>query len=147
MCIRDSFNSAVTPAVGSIRKCSTRLRTLWCTPCSVAKRRQFSCPLRAWTLPLKFENVIPQGGICTTVVGQVIYTKYFVFFFFLSSYEYFSRASTHIFSIKINDVCDHISFIFFGILLKLIAASVTSIPKCSSLEYLPCLYTSPQAEP
>ena len=53
------FNSAVTPAVGSIRKCPTRLRTLWCTPCSVAKRRQFSCPLRAWTLPLKFENVVP----------------------------------------------------------------------------------------
>ena len=33
--------------VGSMRKCFTRLHTLWCTRSSVAKRQQFSCPLRA----------------------------------------------------------------------------------------------------
>ena len=87
------LNSAVTPAVGSVRKCSTRLRTLWCTPCSVAKRQQFSCPLRA-CLPLKSENVVPYGWICSD--GQVMFSKK------NSSYEYFCRTNTHI-QQNIND--------------------------------------------
>ena len=85
------LNSAVTPAVGSIRKCSTRLRTLSCTPCSVAKRQQFSCPLRAWTLLLKFENAVPYGWMCT--VGQVIYIPgiyIYRFFFFRLLRVFFS---------------------------------------------------------
>ena len=87
------INSDVTRAVGSIRTCSTRLRTLWCTPCSVAKRQQFSCPLRA-CLPLKSENVVPYGWICSD--GQVMFSKK------NSSYEYFCRTNTHI-QQNIND--------------------------------------------
>ena len=51
-------NSAITPA-----KCTTRRWTLSCSHHSVAKRQQFSCPLRTATLSLKCEYVVPEGWI------------------------------------------------------------------------------------
>ena len=56
-------NSARTPAPPSIQMCTTLRWTLWCCHYSMAKRQQFSCPLRTATLSLKFDNVVPQGWI------------------------------------------------------------------------------------
>ena len=53
-------NSDITPASPLIRKYTTLRWTLWHSYCSMAKRPQFSCPLRTATaVPLKFENVVP----------------------------------------------------------------------------------------
>ena len=49
-----------------------------------------------------------------------------------------------------KSVFDHISLICEAhqpVLLRPIAASVTSIPKCYTLDRLPCLYARAQAEP
>ena len=105
----------------------------------MAKRQQFSGSLQAWTLLLKFENVVPHGWIST--VGQVKFLKknQLVQIFFSCEYSNIQQ--------KINDsVFDHISLVFLVVFLRPIAASVTSIPKCSTLEYLLYLYTRQQAE-
>ena len=58
--VRHSVISAITPVTPLIRKCTTRRWTLRCFHHSVAKRQQFSYPLRTATLS-QFSNCGSRG--------------------------------------------------------------------------------------
>ena len=64
--------SATTSATLLIPKCTTRRWTLRCSHYSVVKRQQFSCALSTATLPLKLENVVPEGWI---MIFPVLYLR------------------------------------------------------------------------
>ena len=70
-------NFAITPASSLIPKSTTMRPTLWNSRySSVAKRRQFSCPLGTATLSLKLENMVPGRWICSSTEVVVKYFAY-----------------------------------------------------------------------